>query len=63
MDKSPVLPDGAFFAPACKARMKVEARACPAVNAPTPTSPLPKSGEERPVYRPVALTRMVEPPR
>ena len=24
--------------------------------------PRPKSGEERPVYRPVALTRMVEPP-
>ena len=31
-------------------------------NPPTSTSPLQKSGEERPVYRPVALTRMVEPP-
>ena len=30
--------------------------------APTPTSPSPKSGEERPVHRLVALTRMVEPP-
>ena len=29
---------------------------------PTSTSPMQKSGEERPVYRPVALTRMVEPP-
>ena len=29
---------------------------------PTSTSPLQKSGEKRPVYRPVALTRMVEPP-
>ena len=29
----------------------------------TPTSPRPKSGEKRPVYRLVALTRMVEPPR
>ena len=27
------------------------------------TSPRPKSGEERPVHRLVALTRMVEPPR
>ena len=31
-------------------------------NPPTTTNPLPKSGEERPVYRPAALTRMVEPP-
>ena len=31
-------------------------------NLPTSTSPSPKSGEERPVYRLVALTRMVEPP-
>ena len=30
--------------------------------APTPTSPSPKSGEERPVHRLVALTRMVEIP-
>ena len=30
---------------------------------PTSTSPLQKSGEERPVHRLVALTRMVEPPR
>ena len=29
---------------------------------PTTTNPLPKSGEERPVYRPAALTLMVEPP-
>ena len=29
---------------------------------PTPTKPRPKSGEERPVHRPIALTRMVEPP-
>ena len=29
---------------------------------PTRTSPLPKSGEERLVYRLAALTRMVEPP-
>ncbi len=29
---------------------------------PPRTSPRPKSGEERPVYRPAALTRMVEPP-
>ncbi len=28
-----------------------------------PTSPLKKSGEERIVYKAVALTRMVEPPR
>ena len=32
-------------------------------NLPTSTSPRPKSGEERIVYRLVALTRMVEPPR
>ena len=30
---------------------------------PTSTSPLQKSGEERPDHRLVALTRMVEPPR
>ena len=29
---------------------------------PTRTGPLPKSGEERLVYRLAALTRMVEPP-
>ena len=29
---------------------------------PTSAKPSPKSGEKRPVYRPVALTRMVEPP-
>ena len=28
----------------------------------TPTNPLKKSGEKRPVYKAVALTRMVEPP-
>ena len=32
-------------------------------NPPTSTSPLQKSGEEHIVYRLVALTRMVEPPR
>ena len=31
-------------------------------NPPTSTKPSPKSGEERPDYRLVALTRMVEPP-
>ena len=31
-------------------------------NPPTSTSPLQKSGEERIDYRPVALTRIVEPP-
>ena len=33
------------------------------VPAPDKHQPRPKSGEERPDYRPAALTRMVEPPR